>query len=215
MPVEVIMPMLGMAQETGKVVRWLKAEGEAVAKAEPLMEVETDKVTVEIEAPAEGTLAGVTASEGEDIPVGQVIAYVLGDGEQLPEPDARNAPPAAAVAEPAVSRGQTAGHGGNGQAARRTLASPRARRLAREHGVPIEEITGSGPYGAVQAVDVEALARPRTLAVPPERSSAWQTMARRMSEIWREVPHFYLSREVEATRLNGWRDAVRRRPGHE
>src|SRR5206468_5747594 len=90
MPVEVIMPMLGMAQETGKVVRWLKAEGDAVAKAEPLMEVETDKVTVEIEAPADGTLAGVTASEGEDVPVGQVIAYVLGDGEQLPEPDARN-----------------------------------------------------------------------------------------------------------------------------
>src|SRR3954471_24052982 len=92
MPVEVIMPMLGMAQETGKVVRWLKAEGEAVAKAEPLMEVETDKVTVEIEAPAAGTLAGVTASEGEDVPVGQVIAYVLGDGEQLPEPDARSQP---------------------------------------------------------------------------------------------------------------------------
>src|SRR5438045_2296173 len=91
MPVEVIMPMLGMAQETGKVVRWLKAEGEAVAKAEPLMEVETDKVTVEIEAPAAGTLAGVTASEGEDVPVGQVIAYVLGDGEQLPEEDARPA----------------------------------------------------------------------------------------------------------------------------
>src|SRR5581483_5791834 len=161
MPVEVIMPMLGMAQETGKVVRWLKAEGEAVAKAEPLMEVETDKVTVEIEAPAAGTLAGVTATEGEDIPVGQVIAYVLGDGEQLPEPDARNAPPAAAVAEAAVSRGQTPGHVGNGEASRRTLASPKARRLAREHGVPIEEITGSGPYGAVQAADVEGFALPR------------------------------------------------------
>src|SRR5918912_330090 len=97
MPVEVIMPMLGMAQETGKVVRWLKAEGEAVAKAEPLMEVETDKVTVEIEAPAAGTLAGVTATAGEDVPVGQVIAYVLGDGEQLPEPDARSAPATATL----------------------------------------------------------------------------------------------------------------------
>src|SRR5438477_1212855 len=152
MPVEVIMPMLGMAQETGKVVRWLKAEGEAVAMAEPLMEVETDKVTVEIEAPAAGTLAGVTASEGENVPVGRVIAYVLGDGEQLPEEDARNAP---AVAAPAVSGGLSPGHAGNGQSARRTLASPKARRLARERGVPIEEITGSGPYGAVQAADVQ------------------------------------------------------------
>src|SRR5689334_10476077 len=163
MPAEVIMPMLGMAQETGKVVRWLKAEGEAVAKAEPLMEVETDKVTVEIEAPAAGTLAGVTASEGEDVPVGQVIAYVLGDGEQLPEPDARNAPPVALPAETAVSGGQSPGHVGNGQsAARRTLASPKARRLARERGVPIEEIAGSGPYGAVQASDVQGFESSRT-----------------------------------------------------
>src|SRR3954468_24727525 len=92
------MPALGMAQETGKVVRWLKADGEAVKAREPLMEVETDKVTVEIEAPADGTLAGVTAAEGEDVPVGQVIAYVLASGEQLPEPDARNEPAVQAVA---------------------------------------------------------------------------------------------------------------------
>jgi pyruvate dehydrogenase E2 component (dihydrolipoamide acetyltransferase) len=238
--VEVIMPMLGMAQETGKVVRWLKAEGEAVAKAEPLMEVETDKVTVEIEAPAAGTLAGVTASEGEDVPVGQVIAYVLGDGEQLPEEDARSeravalpaetatsggqspgqvgngpeseAASASAAAYPGetdVSRGLSPGQVGNGQAGRRTLASPKARRLASERGVPIEEITGSGPYGAVQAADVQGVAS------VPEVSSAWQTMSRRMAEIWRDVPHFYLSREVDATRLNGWREAVRTRQSYE
>src|SRR5437867_4409631 len=126
MPAEVIMPMLGMAQETGKVVRWLKTEGEAVAKAEPLMEVETDKVTVEIEAPATGTLAGVTVSEGEDVPVGRVIAYVLGDGEQLPEPDPPSAPAVSLPAKTAVSgvsRGQFPGHAGNGRSARRTLAS--------------------------------------------------------------------------------------------
>jgi len=208
--VEVIMPMLGMAQETGKVVRWLKAEGEAVAKAEPLMEVETDKVTVEIEAPAAGTLAGVTASEGEEVPVGQVIAYVLGDGEQLPEEDARSERAVALPAETATSGGQSSpGQVGNGQAGRRTLASPKARRLASERGVPIEEITGSGPYGAVQAADVQGVAS------VPEVSSAWQTMARRMAEIWRDVPHFYLSREVDATRLNGWREAVRTRQSSE
>jgi pyruvate dehydrogenase E2 component (dihydrolipoamide acetyltransferase) len=245
MPVEVIMPMLGMAQETGKVVRWLKAEGEAVAKAEPLMEVETDKVTVEIEAPAAGTLAGVVASEGDDVPVGQVIAYVLGDGEQLPEPDARSAPAVALPAEPAMPRGQSPGHGvygpertaasafaaadpaetatsgglspghdGNGQSARRTLASPKARRLARDRGLPIEQIAGSGPYGAVQAADVQSFMTPAA-APTPALSSAWQTMARRMSEVWRDVPHFYLSREVEATRLNAWRETARKRPGYE
>ena len=217
MPVEVIMPMLGMAQETGKVVRWLKAEGEAVAKAEPLMEVETDKVTVEIEAPAAGTLAGVTASEGEDVPVGQVIAYVLGDGEQLPEEDARPAPAVAATASKGQVRGQAPDGSGNGDSARRTLASPKARRLAQERGVPIEEIAGSGPYGAVQATDVENLASttPWPSRSAAEVSSAWQTMARRMSEVWRDVPHFYLSREVEATRLNAWRETARKRPGYE
>jgi len=211
MAVEVIMPALGMAQETGKVLRWLKAEGESVAKAEPLMEVETDKVTVEIEAPAAGTLAGVTAAEGEDVPVGQVIAYVLGDGEQLPEPDARSEP-----AVPAMSRGLSPGHGGNGQAraGRRALASPKARRLARERGVPIEEIAGSGPYGAVQAADVETF-RSRERDVLVAESSAWQTMARRMVDTWRDVPHFYLSREVDASRLEGWRDAIRKRARYE
>jgi pyruvate dehydrogenase E2 component (dihydrolipoamide acetyltransferase) len=225
MPVEVIMPMLGMAQETGKVVRWLKAEGDAVVRAEPLMEVETDKVTVEIEAPAAGTLAGVAAAEGDDVPVGHVIAYVLGDGEQLPEPDARSAPATALPAQKGHVQGQTPDRAGNGGAARRTLASPKARRLARERGVPIEQIAGSGPYGAVQAADVEssgavaarAPASDNLLLAQPagERSSAWQTMARRMSEAWRDVPHFYLSREVDATRLNAWRDAARKRAGYE
>jgi pyruvate dehydrogenase E2 component (dihydrolipoamide acetyltransferase) len=213
MPVEVIMPMLGMAQETGKVVRWLKTEGDAVAKAEPLMEVETDKVTVEIEAPAAGTLAGVTAAEGEDVPVGQVIAYVLGDGEEVPRENRGQVLQSRTEGAPPEPKPEPWPYAGlqdlTPTAARRTLASPKARRLARERGVPIEEIAGSGPYGAVQAADVQGLAS------VPAVSSAWQTMARRMSEIWRDVPHFYLSREVDATRLNGWREAVRKRQGYE
>ena len=81
MPSDVIMPALGMAQETGKVLRWLKAEGEAVAKGEPLLEIETDKVTVELESPAEGLLAGIRAGEGAVVPVGETIAVVLAAGE--------------------------------------------------------------------------------------------------------------------------------------
>ena len=129
MPADVIMPALGMAQETGKLLRWLRAEGDQVAKGEPLMEVETDKVTVEIEAPADGILGGVTAGEGEDVPVGQAIAFILAAGET------------------AVDRGHVQ-VSETGTRPRRTLASPKARRLARENGVPIEEIAGSGPYGA-------------------------------------------------------------------
>ena len=85
MATSVIMPALEMAQESGVLVSWLKHDGEAVAKGEPLMEIETDKVTVEIEAPASGTLGGVLAKEGDVIPVGQTIAWILAPGEQVPE----------------------------------------------------------------------------------------------------------------------------------
>jgi pyruvate dehydrogenase E2 component (dihydrolipoamide acetyltransferase) len=221
-PVEVIMPMLGMAQETGKVLRWLKAEGEPVTKAEPLMEVETDKVTVEIEAPAAGTLAGVSAAEGEDVPVGRVIAYVLAAGEQLPATrnDRDPAPGVAAAAAAAAAAARNDRDPAPG-VARRQLASPKARRLARERGVPLHELAGSGPHGAVVAADVESFAagaQASPAAAAPsgiDVSTAWKTMARRMAASWQEVPHFYLSREVDATRLDGWRDAVRRRAGYE
>ena len=80
----VIMPALEMAQETGKLVRWLKHDGEAVAKGEPIMEVETDKVTVEIPSPDSGILGGILIKEGDDVPVGQTIAWLLAPGEKPP-----------------------------------------------------------------------------------------------------------------------------------
>jgi pyruvate dehydrogenase E2 component (dihydrolipoamide acetyltransferase) len=88
MATDVIMPALGMAQDTGKLLRWLKAEGDQVQKGEALMEVETDKVTVEVESPAEGTLAVLGAAEGEDVPVGNRVALILAPNESVPEPAA-------------------------------------------------------------------------------------------------------------------------------
>src|SRR6476619_7967775 len=132
------MPALGMSQETGKLLRWMKNEGDAVAKGEPLMEIETDKVTVEIEAPADGILAGISAVEGEDIPVGRAVAFVLAEGEDLPRPVVLVA------ASPAPSAAEPTSAPTNGAAtidrapARRVLASPKARRIARERGVRIE-----------------------------------------------------------------------------
>ena len=225
MATEVIMPALEMAQETGKLLRWIRVEGETVTKGEPLMEVETDKVTVEIEAPADGILGMVTAFEGDDVPVGQTIAFVLAKGEAAPEPVA--APAAPGTAEPANGRSGTvrpAEAVPESSAARRLLASPKARRLAQEHDVPIEEIAGSGPYGAVQAADVVAFTTAATAIpiaalprapLPIETSRAWQVMAERMVASWQQVPHFYLSRDCDATRLNSWRDVVRRRPGYD
>ncbi|HEU5195016.1 MAG TPA: biotin/lipoyl-containing protein, partial [Methylomirabilota bacterium] len=99
MPANVIMPALELAQETGKVLRWLKRPGDSVAKGEPIVEIETDKVTVEIESPASGVLRDVTAAEGEVVPVGQTIALIVGSGEadvKVPERAVESARPAAA-----------------------------------------------------------------------------------------------------------------------
>src|SRR2546423_15551739 len=95
MATDVLMPALGMNQETGRLVEWLRREGETVTRGEPLMEVETDKATVEIEAPASGVLAGVTARPGDEVPVGQAVAMILAPGESLP---VASKPPASPLA---------------------------------------------------------------------------------------------------------------------
>jgi pyruvate dehydrogenase E2 component (dihydrolipoamide acetyltransferase) len=211
MPTDVIMPALGLAQETGKVVRWLKAEGDTVVKGEPLMEVETDKVTVDVEAPADGTLAAVTAAEGQDVPVGRTIALILASGEAAPE---------AAQLEP---REPPAGRVGNSQLPtddggapprRRPLASPKARRLAAERNVDLAAVAGSGPRGAVVAADLEQEQVPDSYKVP-ELGTVWKRMAERTTASWQSVPHFFLSRDVDASRLNAWRETARARPGYE
>jgi pyruvate dehydrogenase E2 component (dihydrolipoamide acetyltransferase) len=233
MAVEVIMPALGMAQDTGKVVRWLKAEGDAVSKGEPLLEVETDKVTVEIESPADGTLGPLLAAEEEEVPVGQAISHVLAPGEAAPE---RAASPAlaaaaapAAAAVPAVAPDAAAAEPVAAPASRRKLASPKARRIAAELGLDIESLAGSGPNGAVVAADVEAaeatngapaVAAPTPAAAPapagvPEVGTVWRVMAERTTQSWQSVPHFYLHRAVDASRLLSWRAVARTRPGGE
>jgi pyruvate dehydrogenase E2 component (dihydrolipoamide acetyltransferase) len=225
-PTDVIMPMLGMNQDTGKVIKWLRAEGDVVAKGDPILEVETDKVTVEIEAPAGGTLSGISAAEGEDVPVGRAIAVVLAEGEAPSANDlAAAAPPAerangsgAERAVPVAAAVTTA----PAVRPRRPLASPKARKLAETKGVEIHEIAGSGPNGAVVAADVERHAPAPRPAVRPaadtetiEVGSVWRVMAERTQRSWQEVPHFFLMREVDATRLDGWRTAARTRPGAE
>src|SRR5712692_7400510 len=137
------MPALGMSQETGRLLRWLVAEGAVVAAGQPLLEIETDKVTTEIESPAAGLLAGVRAREGEEVPVGQVIAFVLAPGESLPPVDPMKlssreglgAPPHVSASAPASPPGG------------RPAASPKARRLAQERGVDLAAVTGSGAGG--------------------------------------------------------------------
>src|ERR1700733_1368967 len=136
----IVMPALEMAQETGKLLAWRKKEGEAIAKGEPLLEIETDKAVVEIEAPADGILAGIKAHAGAVIPVGQTIAWIVAPGEKPPEEESAAASgrrmdtQAAPTATPSASANAPASAAAPASNVR---ISPKARRLAKEHGVDL------------------------------------------------------------------------------
>ena len=229
MAISVVMPALEMAQETGKLVSWKKKNGENVKKGELLLEVETDKAVVEIEAAADGILGGITAQVGDVVPVGQTIAWLLKQGEAPPAaaaptqtgrtgaaaPQATASAPAAVAAAPVASAGPV-------------QISPKARRLAKEHGVDVAKIKGTGPGGEIIAEDVlaakgsapapaapAAATRPAAAAQAPAElgalSSIGKIMAERTTQSWTTAPHFFLSREVDCTELV----AARKRLGHE
>jgi len=208
MAISVVMPALEMAQENGKLLAWKKKEGEHVAKGEPLLEVETDKAVVEVESPGEGILAGISADVGAEVPVGQTIAWLVKPGEQ---PPAHPAP--SVVSGRASSAKDSAGAGVALAAMPAPLAtpqiSPKARRLAKELGVEISAIRGSGPDGVITTEDVQAAAAGAQptggpAAAPAEAASLGQVariMAEKTTQSWTSVPHFFLSREVDCTEL--------------
>jgi pyruvate dehydrogenase E2 component (dihydrolipoamide acetyltransferase) len=166
MPATVIMPALELAQETGKVLRWLKNPGDTVSKGEPIVEIETDKVTVEVEAPASGVLREVTAQPGDVVPVGKTIALIFAPGET----GGSTATPVAPAAPAA-----TAAAGG-------VKASPLARKIAEQHGVDIAQV--KTPSGRVEKADVLAYVESRkggNGAAAPARIAAASPKARRLA----------------------------------
>jgi pyruvate dehydrogenase E2 component (dihydrolipoamide acetyltransferase) len=158
MPTNVIMPALELAQESGKVLRWLKAPGDRVQKGEPLVEIETDKITTEIEAPGSGILRDVTAREGEVVPVGQTIAVI---GEEVG---------AAAGRGTAVAVTAGAGPAPRADGATAVKASPLARKIAEQHGVDLAQVKASG--GTIQKADVLAYVESRKTAPAGNGSGA-------------------------------------------
>lgn len=211
MATEIVMPALGVAQETGRVVEWLASEGDTVTAGEPLLEIETDKVTVSIDAPASGVLSSVRAADGDDVPVGRVIALILAPGEEPPA-TAEEPAPDGGQAEPILRDERQAGREpapkgaapGAPRTAGRPEASPLARRRAREAGIDLERVRGTGPGGAVTAADLDAALTAGAAtdeAARPEVGIVWRRMAERVTASWTSAPHFYLSREVDAERL--------------
>jgi pyruvate dehydrogenase E2 component (dihydrolipoamide acetyltransferase) len=211
MAFNVVMPALEMAQETGKLVSWRKKEGESVAKGELLLEVETDKAVMEIEAPADGILAGVRVHDGAIVPVGQTIAWLLRPGEAIPSEVAQTAAAARATTELRPSNSATV-------ASPKTVGmsdarvSPKARRLAKEHGVDLNRVRGSGPGGEILTSDILAFAEsssatPAGAGLEPLSSTA-RLMAERTTESWTTVPHFFVVRDVDASALLATRERL-------
>ena len=169
---EVIMPKMGDAMEEGTLLKWLKSEGEEVSEGDPIAEIETDKVTMELEAEDEGTLAQLIANEGQDVPVGEAIAFIQGEGEEVPErsegggeeeaeeggeEDGGGAQATATETEAPEEEAEEEADGrADGRADGHFRASPIVRRLAEENDLDLSKIDGSGPAGRIVERDVRA-----------------------------------------------------------
>jgi pyruvate dehydrogenase E2 component (dihydrolipoamide acetyltransferase) len=255
---QVTLPRLGQGMESGTIVRWLKSEGDKVEKGEPLYELDTEKVTQEVEADASGVVLKILAGEGEEVEVGKPVAVIGEEGEEIStesddsseegesaedgegdeeedgaarevaEDEAKEEGDPAPEREEERERGREASADSDGKPAkaaeaepveqpeggeRRVKASPLARRLAKERGLELSRLKGTGPEGRIVAEDVErAAARPGWAAEAPasaeievvQLSSMRKTIARRMTEAW-ETPHFQIAMTADM------RDAMRLR----
>jgi pyruvate dehydrogenase E2 component (dihydrolipoamide acetyltransferase) len=254
MPINILMPALSPTMEKGNLARWLKKEGDKVKSGDVIAEIETDKATMEVEAVDEGTIAKILVPEGtQDVAVNDVIAVLAGDGEDVKsagagaKPTASSAPPpkaeAPAPATPPAAKAttppvaaaapapQTNGHG-------RVFSSPLARRLAKEAGIEVARIAGSGPHGRVIARDVEEARSGKGLKAPaaapaggpalaPSMSDQQiralfedgsyeviphdgmrRTIAQRLTASVQNVPHFYLTIDCDIGRLLDAREQI-------
>jgi len=240
MPIDVFMTQLSPTMTEGKIARWLKKEGDTLESGEIMAEVETDKATMEMEVVDEGVMHKILAPEGSTVAVGTAIAVIAEDGEEVPadyvpESSTEATPAVEPAPEPAVQQAVEAVAPAPVESAPapvartgRIKASPLARRLAKQKGINLAAIQGSGPNGRIVKADIEAASRRgislggSTAAVTPpparplpqgplpyhadefdrvENSMMRKAIARRLSESKQQVPHFYLSVDVAMDRL--------------
>jgi pyruvate dehydrogenase E2 component (dihydrolipoamide acetyltransferase) len=209
MATPVIMPKFGMAQEEATIVRWYKQEGEQVERGEPLLEVMTDKVNMDVEAPASGVLLKAKYDVDEVVPVTVVIAYIGEPGEEIVEEEPAPVTKPAPRVVPVPAAPQRTAKAVSGK----VKATPAARRLAREKGIDLSLVSGTGPDGLVRTEDVEAF-------VPPEApvegelvplKGVRKIIAQRMETSWHAAPHISFTvtmdmTEAEARRAE-WNEA--------
>ena len=237
MAAELKVPKLGMDMEEANILRWLVEEGAEVEKGDPVIEIDTDKVSYEVEANADGVIRGLRGVEGQTVPVGATLAFIAAPGEEWTEPapsdqgaaNGGGSPPDVEAVPPAVGKDQQAPEHRNG--GRAVRASPAARRAAADRGLEIEAISGSGPGGRVYLSDVlESDVRrlpPETppvetdeVPVPSEPAAGLASGRESLSRVRRvgaertaksfaEVPHFYLTRDLEVDRLLELRERLK------
>jgi pyruvate dehydrogenase E2 component (dihydrolipoamide acetyltransferase) len=265
MPINILMPALSPTMEKGNLAKWLKKEGDKVKSGDVIAEIETDKATMEVEAVDEGTIAKILVPEGtQDVPVNDIIAVLAGEGEDVkaagaaPAPAAKAAPapaasaPAAAAAAPAAAPAPKPTASGPPQAAApqaaasapqanghaRLFSSPLARRLAKEAGIELGRINGSGPHGRIVARDVEGAKSGKGLKAPAAAPAAGpsvapsmsdkqilalfepgsyevvphdgmrRTIAQRLTASVQTVPHFYLTMDCDIGKLLAAREEI-------
>jgi pyruvate dehydrogenase E2 component (dihydrolipoamide acetyltransferase) len=229
MPINILMPALSPTMEKGNLAKWLKKEGDTVKSGDVIAEIETDKATMEVEAVDEGTIAKIVVPEGtQDVPVNDVIAVLAGDGEDVkaagagaakpvPKPAEAPAPKAAAAPAPAPapaappapapqaaasSAPQANGHG-------RIFSSPLARRLAKEAGIDVARIIGSGPHGRIVARDVEGARSGKGLKAPAATPAGGPTLAPSMSD--QQVRALFEEGSYEVVPHDGMRRTIAQR----
>ena len=213
MAVAIIFPKLDEAMRSGKIVRWLKNEGDRVEKGEVILEIESEKTAFEIEAETSGTLSKIMAKDGDEVPVGTTIAFILQPGEEAPD-----------VAEPVIVRAKEEKPVEAPKAAKGTgeiKASPLAKNIAKEHNIDLSLVAGTGPGGRITKEDVlRVLEEGKSVIAPPTReapelaeeeivplSSMREVIAQRMTESF-QTPHFYMTVEVDAQELRETRNQL-------
>ena len=213
MATEVIMPALSPAQETGILIEWFKEEGDLIEKGEPLMEVETDKANVEVEATTTGILANITVNLGDEIPVGKVIALILADGESAPESKKEYSSSETKVSEEDTAQLQTTISNPLDPSANlptnKIVASPKVRQYAKKEGIDLSFIKGSGPNGVILMEDVlvnQSSTDAEENDIPT--SKGWRLMADRLTESWSSAPHFNLVRHLDVSNLVTYKKQV-------
>jgi pyruvate dehydrogenase E2 component (dihydrolipoamide acetyltransferase) len=223
MVTKVIMPQMGLTMEEGKIVEWLKKEGERVEKGEALFQIETDKVTLEVESPGTGLLRRILVKEEETVPITTVIGYIAEANEAIPEGEAAVPAKEAAPAKAEVKtepKGSPVAVPSTPEAApgERVKSSPVARKLAEEHGIDLSRVRGTGPGGRITREDVEAfMVGAAVVAEAPlsgeaklqEMSSMQKIIADRTAKSKVSAPHFYVSMEVDMGKALALQESLR------